>query len=620
MEKLAKYYYVNRRECLYIFIILCITFASYFTALSNGFAFDDVFLVYQNPVIRSWHNIPHLFAMDYWEHAGFKNTGLYRPLTMLSFLLEYSIVGLRPFLYHLDNFTLHFLCSILVYFTLKLMLKEDKVPFLTAMLFAVHPVHTEAVAWVSGRAELLWSFFALLSALFFLKKPVRPISVVLASLFFLLALLSKEGAIVLPVILAAYLVLFEKPDPGQSRASLLLRRLYPYALVFVIYMPVRLLVLGALGPTGFKQVFVNVTGFYSFLFMCKSFTHYIRLSFLPFSLAAEYFFLPPDSLSEFVAFLPPLIIVLTIVFARRIMRFSKTAFFGILVFFIALFPVSNIIPVGILMSERAMYIPVLGPCLILGVAFSKVAGCESLKNGRRYAILMIALILLIFGVNTAKRNPFWHDQRNYMEFRVKMVTHMIELIPNYQSYYFLLAEAYVGLDNYGPEAEKAALEAIRLGPKDHDSHFLLARIYLHQSRLDEALAEAMTAVGINPEDPETLNLASNILRALHRDKEAEMLSGEALKQIDIAIRRSPDNGSLYKMQGIILGSKRRYTEAIEKLRKADELSPETPEIHYLLGVAYFGADQLDAARAELQKALELKPGYKEASDLLQQVL
>jgi len=636
----------DKKEPLYLLLIFGLILASYFNALSNAFVYDDVVLVYQNPVIKNWHNIPRLFNMEYWEHAGFQNTGLYRPLTMLSFLFEYSVAGLKPFLYHLDNILLHFLCSVLVYFNLKIILKEDRTPLFTALLFAAHPVHTESVAWVSGRAELLWSFFALLSTLSFLKTPGRPIHKFLAPLFFLLSLLAKEGAFILPALLAAYLIIFEEPAPGQSRASHLFRRLYPYAAVFIIYLPVRLLVLKGFGPSGNQQILEHIQAYDAFLIMCKAFSHYVRLSFLPFSLQIDYLFPVPHSLFEFEVLLPILSIVLTIVFAGRIIRFSSAVFFGILIFFIALLPVSNIIPVGIIMSERAMYIPVLGPCLILGVFLSKVEGYGALTSGRRYAMVILSLILLTFAVDTAERNPYWHDQKGFLINKTNTYKHWLEIFPNYPPYLFHMAETYIMSGGYGPEAEKAAREAARLNPLNYYPHYALAYIYSRDSKPEQALTEIMTSIKLNPKNPDTLIFAGGILHKLHRDDEAERLLDKAfsigpvnadyymsrsdiltahgdnegaLKQLELASGLFPEEPDPYKMQGVILGSEGRYTEAIEKLKVADDISPDDPEIHYLLGVAYFGAGKMGAAKDELRKTLKLDPGYSDASDLLQRI-
>jgi protein O-mannosyl-transferase len=638
----------NKKEGLYVLAILALVLTSYHNTLGKGFVLDDVFLVYKNPVIKNWHNIYHIFAMDYWEHMGFKHTGLYRPLVMASFLAEFSISGLNPFLYHLDNVLLHFLCSVLVYLNLKLMLgEEDGTPLVAAMLFAVHPVHTEAVAWISGRAELMWSFFALLSALVFLKKPGRPAAVLLSSFLFLLALLSKEGAVILPVILAVYLVVFEKPAPGRSRTSQLFRRLYPYAVVFLfIYLPIRFAVLKAAGPAGEARMLGHDTGYEVFLTMCKAFSHYIRLSFLPFDLSMDYMFPAPETIFRFVVLLPILILAATAAFASRLLQYSRAVFFGIILFFTALLPVSNIIPIGIIMSERAMYIPVLGPCIILGAIISRACGGGLQSTGRRIAGLALALLLLMFTVNTATRNPFWSNDEEYLTYRVKLLKRRLAADRTYSYNYYLLANTYVKLGDYGPNALDNALEAAKIAPENPLTHSLLALIYSHNSMPEEALDEALKSLVINPENADTLNLAASILYTLQRDDEADTMLDKAfsigpakpdfyLTRCDILFKRGekdkallelqrgsalfPDDPSLYFKQGVLLGSEKRFDEAIEKLNMAAEFSDDDPDVCYLLGAAYAGKGDTKAAAAELKKALRINPGNKEALALLERI-
>jgi protein O-mannosyl-transferase len=640
----------NNKERLYILAILALVLLSYSNALTNGFVFDDIYLVYRNPFIKDWHNIPRLFLMDYWQHAGYSNTGLYRPLTMMSFLLEYLLVGFKPFLYHMDNVLLHLLCSVLVFFNLRLILKEDRTPFITALLFAVHPVHTEAVSWISGRAELLWSFFALWSTLAFLKKKGTGGPAVLSSILFLFALLAKEGAIVLPVILAVYMLIFEKPAPGQGKATWLAGRLYPYGVIMMVYMTVRLAVLKSVGPSGGAQIMGLQTHYTVFLFMCKAFTHYIRLAFLPFSLTIDYVF-PIPALLSLTALLPLVAISATAIFAGRIMRYSKAVFFGILVFFIALLPVSNIIPIGIIMSERSMYMPVLGPCIIIGYFVSRAWEDGTSSGLRSMSVVITSAMLLIFAVNSVKRNPFWSNQEKFIAERSAVLRHRIVVSPGYSYNYYLLANTSISAGDYGPETQTAAIEAASISPDNPYAHYQVAFIFAHESQPERALGEIMAALRLNPDDADTLNLAANIFQMLHKEGVADKLLNKAfitgpvtpelylnkgyiliargrldnaLALFDLASRQYPDEPELFKMQGLVLGSKRRYDEAIEKLRIADELdAAEAPavdaEIHYLLGVAYFGKDDIDAAATELKKAIQLRPGYKEAENLLSKI-
>lgn len=189
-------------------VLAAVVFLSYFNALTAGFITDDFGLVVNNPNIKSWSHLEHIFSSGYWDAAGCAR-GLYRPLTIFSFLLEYKFLGLDPKAFHLDNMLLHLAASALCYFLLKELFKEAVAPLAVAILFAAHPVHSEAVAWISGRAELLSGVLSLASMLIFIKKendgrlPLASLSV------FFLALLSKESAVIVPFVIIACVYFFE---------------------------------------------------------------------------------------------------------------------------------------------------------------------------------------------------------------------------------------------------------------------------------------------------------------------------------------------------------------------------------------------------------------------------
>jgi len=634
----------EKNDLLYTLLILAVVVFSYANSVHNTFVWDDKYLVVRNPEIRSLSNIPRLFESGYWASKGHSG-GLYRPLTMLSFAVEYSVAGLNHILFHIDNIALHLLCSILVYLIFGSIMKDRRAALFAALLFAAHPVHVEAVSWVSGRAELLAAAFAFLTALIFIKRPHGARYVLLSCLVFLLALLSKESAVTMPVLLGLYLLLFEKPAPGQSRVRQLAVRLYPFAITFILYLVPRVVVLGgSIGPTPVEWIFINVSPYYRFLTMCQALYEYIRIGFLPFSLNADYIFPPPASLIGFKVLLPIALTAAVLVFAKRIFAFSKPALFGILWFYIALLPVSNIIPVALIMSERAMYIPSAGVCMLLGLAISKAGDVAVLPAVRRASIAapLLVMVLAAFVVGSIDRNPFWKDQDDFEMAQIKEAKKCIGFFPNYAPYYLMLAGLYIEHGRYGEETERALKDAVRLDPDSVPGHTCLAELYYDRGRDEDALAEDVIALSIKP-TPDAYNLAGRLLHELGRD-------GEAKEMLDTGIRFFPDFGELYfnrwylthddgdadkafellrsktefnsedsrsfMMQGIILGARKQYCEAIEKLARSEELKPGDPEVHFFLAVAYLGARLHDKAKAEAQAALSIRPDYPEARALL----
>ncbi len=196
----AKRSYPGRESAFSLLVVVAIACAVYFNSLANQFVFDDRFFIIDHPYTKFLGHLPYIFTTG--QMAG---TGPYRPLVTLSYAFDYQVGGLNPFGYHFVNIILHGANVALLYQVVRLLFGSDPIAFIAALLFAVHPIHTEAVAWIGGRSELLAALFFLLSWLFYLKIPAdrqpRVVSYAPSLLFFFLALLSKEHALMLPAVL-----------------------------------------------------------------------------------------------------------------------------------------------------------------------------------------------------------------------------------------------------------------------------------------------------------------------------------------------------------------------------------------------------------------------------------
>jgi len=631
---------MKRRDQAAVLFIIAVAIVSYFNALSNGFVYDDLYLVLHNTRLGGWNDVPVIFRTGYWEDGG----GLYRPLTILSFLLEHSIAGYNPIIYHLDNLLLHLGCSLLIYAILKPLLDRRPAALFASVLFAAHPVHAEAVAWVSGRAELLSAILALISFRLYTRNPPSRTYAVLSCCAFFLALLSKEAAVVLPLLIAAHMVLFSA-EQGISAKLKRVAGLYPYAAVFLVYMLIRVSVIGKAVPTGEEVTLGNFTPYQVFLVMCESLFQYMRLGFFPISLSEDYLFYPAGSILHFRVAVPLLITALLFIFAARLAKKSRPALFGVLWFYIALLPVSNIIPIGLIMSERAMYLPSAGVCILLGLWFSRAYEAASAKPSRpmAYAVVaMFALTTVLLAAGTINRNPVWKDQEEFSKRVIKMWQRRISLAPGYAPYYSALAKEYINRDEYGPEAEDAARTAIRLDEGDSTAHYCLAMVYMDKGRLTDALGEARTSIRLH-ETAEAYNLAGGILYALGSYDESDSMSEKAaelaprsalylvnrgytrlklddpdtaLALFEKALGLDPDNVDALTGLGEILNGREQYTAAAGKLERAIALNPDKEDAHYSLAVAYMNTGRNELAVRELEKTLAINPDNKEAEDIL----
>jgi hypothetical protein len=258
-----------------IAIILFVSLGVYINALFNGFVYDDLYLVLENQWIRDVTYIPDVFTSALWSFSPkliHSPQNYYRPMIHVIYMIDYHIFGLEPWGYHLTKILFHAGVSVLVFLITLTVFNQCKengylfehkpghlyLPLLAALLFAVHPVHTEAVS--VGTAEVSFTFFYLLSFYLYIKKDVLSGNRFILSLsLFFLAALSKETALTLPFLLVLYDYHVRK---GVSSHGDKLMRYVPYLLVAGLYMGLRIYALSGIAPRGGVH---NLTGFQYFI-------------------------------------------------------------------------------------------------------------------------------------------------------------------------------------------------------------------------------------------------------------------------------------------------------------------------------------------------------------------
>ena len=311
----------TKNNIFIITLIIILTALSYINTLHNSFVYDDNTYVVENRQIRSISNIPKAFISSYPPDA--KEQGLYRPLVTISYIFDYAVWGLNPKGFHLTNLILHILTSIIIYLLALEILKKSWPSLIAALIFALHPVHTEAVTWIVGRAEVMAGLFYFIAFLLYIKAG-ESISLetgcLLAQISLIFCAFSKEMAITLPILLFVYDYYFvlknPSPQPSPQRGEgvekgisqggermkggaekgkggiikWLIERYLPFIIITIIYITVRYAVLGAFGPQK-NLSFAPDTGLYErFLTIIVVIGYYIRLLFLPLNLTVDYVF------------------------------------------------------------------------------------------------------------------------------------------------------------------------------------------------------------------------------------------------------------------------------------------------------------------------------------------
>jgi len=602
--------------------------------LGYGFVLDDFGVVADNPLIKSPANLLRIFGSPYWDSDSYTAL-LYRPLDILSYMAEYTIFGVRPFIYHLDNIILHLACSLLVYLLTRELLPNGKAPLYAALLFGVHPAHTEAVSWVSCRGELLSGIFTLAAVLtFIVSRRGRPRLVYVSYAAFFLGLLSKESAVVAPILVGLYILIFDTDGRG------FVKRLIPvagYAVPLGIFLVMRYPVVG-LTPAVNDEIFQGVSGAGRFLTICRAMFEYIRISALPVGIRPDYVF-PPPSFTDIRVVGPLALLAALVYFTPRLARRNRAALFMSGWFFLALLPVMNIVPAGFIMAARVMYLPSVGACVLLGMAAARAGRHIS---PRAASAAMTATVVLFAGLSAGQAR-IWKDQDANVDAVIEMQRDAAARYPDYPPLVKMRARMLARFRPDAPETDEAVLKAAEVAPLDDaETHETLARLRLKRGDMDKALAEANTSTRLNG-SPNDYNFTATVLEKMKRydealaavdeairlrpSKDAYFVTrgnilmdagrdAEAVKAFTEAARLNPENHDAWLLRGIALDASGDKPAATESIRKAVSLRPDIPELHYFLGVAYTGAGRRDDAERELLEALRLRPGYREAEELL----
>ncbi len=384
----------------------------YANSLTNGFAFDDLWIVRDRQLLHDIGRLWEIITAKYWPitfHAG-----LYRPLTLLSFAVDWAVWNGHPFGFHLANVLLHALVSALVV-ALLLRFFPWWAALAGGLVFAIHPVHTEAVANVVGRGEIFMALFSLAACLVYVRavrgEGLTARAVALIAMFYALACLSKETGVVLPALLLATDLKSPRgtgPRPGAEYARTRVPLLVVLVLVLVAVFALRWAVLGSAVKSVPGPVFEVDSSFTTRLFtMSRIWPRYLELLLLPFQLSADYdpavtlpaSHLTPLGLAGFAVVLGILATAIAVV--RRAPELTMAVLWAA----VTLLPVSNLVITSeIVLAERAFYLPSVAVSIVTALLLTRAR-----PERRRLAALAVALWIVGFSVVTVRRNPVWNS-------------------------------------------------------------------------------------------------------------------------------------------------------------------------------------------------------------------
>ena len=593
----------TRSSALALSLLVLFAGCLYLNSLGNLFTNWDDQMIYSNYQIRSldWENIKAIFT--------YMKGSTYQPVRVLSYAVDYYFWGLNPLGYHITNIVFYILTSIVVFFTLHRLSthlrskappdSHERVALFGAFLFAVHPVHVEAVTWLAARKEGLQGFFFFLAFYLYLRgreeegtKKLLYLTFVLFS--FLVATLSKPAAIVFPAVLLLYEISLKK---NQWMDFVKRHWLFIVFSVFISFIFTYILMRVMLDAGGIKPyrggTFFNnlLMSFYVFLYNIKLLTSTINYS-------AAYTLSVSNPIWEVRTVIFIGITFLLFGLSLWSLRKTKVIFFSFFFFFITLLPYLNIVPISTLLADRYVFIASFSYCFLLGIVFDKLYEFKQQGFSENFfKLLSMALFLFIligYSSMTIRQNQIWENSYT-------LWADAVEKYPDSNTANALMGAVYMelGMD------EKAVgyLErAIQVLPYDYQSRSNLGIIYGKLEQPEKALKELMTAIWLKPED-DTIKI--NLSVFYQRQKEYQ----KAMEILQYLLSKDNHNANLHFRLGLLYKEMGYYDSAISELTRAMELAPHIINPYEELGNIYLTKfKNIEKAKFYYSKGVDAVPG------------
>ncbi len=631
---------MKNEKAIHALLVLIVALLCYANTVGNGFVWTDRTAVVDGEArLHSAGDLAgaflapgRVFQGEPLPGAG----GYYRPVTAISYTVDHALFGENPAGYHLVNIALHGLITLFFFLFIGRLLRNSSVPLLAALLFAAHPIHTEAVAWIGARAALLAALGVMISLYLYAGAERRPGRLAGSLAAFAFALFAKESAASLPLLIVIARPFLRRPGERIFSWS----REAPFFALLFLYLLLRLSALGGIGagsggsiePALLVPTMVRVLG------------GYLRLLLLPWPLhtndAVRISTFPFDAR----AFLALLFIAAVLYAFLRLGRGRREVPFGLAWLGVTLIPVLNIVPLLHFRAERFLYLPSAGFLVAAAFLLDRwgpwFAGRKK-RFGLTAGEITTALVVLVLAFGTVARNRTWKSDTT-------------------------LFSDTLDKNRYAPEANyRLGADAYRNGGYIEAIHLFRAALALdpgwaawlpvtrtladlgfaHQKAGDPASAEPVfqrvlqlspgmekaafglaLSCGSLGRHEEAIGLYREILRenAGHRDATFNLaLEYEALDSLARAeeeyrrlIGIDPGRKDAHLNLGSLLARRALYSEALDEYRAALRISPRDPKIHYNLGLLFARVGEREGAIEAFSSVLELDPDHEDARELL----
>ncbi|MBN2541321.1 tetratricopeptide repeat protein [bacterium] len=566
-------------------LLLClVSLALEYHALKMDFVYLDNHLITNKPgFFNSPTRVSEAFKTNYFAHEPQDHT--YRPLSTLSFILDYSIWKLNARGYHLTNILLNLLCIVMVFFILRMLFRKTLPAFWGAMLFAVFPVNLTAVTWIAGRSILLMAFFALASMLFYIyaRKLNEILYYGLSLFFFALAMLSNEVSLILPFLFILYDLCF----PQNAHDSKIPRTYYLFSALIVLGY---LLVKGIF--TGFQIgtfIFLNGKFIPNLLTVLKNIIILFSRTIFPLKPSFIYTIEPIRSIIHPWAILALGFIALVVIATVILRKKASALLFGLFWILMALLPVSNILKIPHGTAEYFLYLPSLGTIFIFTWLLSMLL--DKCNKNLLKVLLSVVVIVLCFASSVIYHNNARHFRTNKV-----FLMQLNKVNPRYAPGFLYRA----GETSKRTEKLHYINKALELDSTYAKAYNALGSVYYDEHYFELAEEYYRKALRHEPKLAEALYNMGNVRFKMGEYRAAHMYYLESLLL---------DKYNLKVYNTIALGLSRvgNIDMAVTIWEKALEYNPLDIDCNYNLAIAYFSVRFYEEAEKHFKVVLQQDP-------------
>jgi len=621
----------DKKRKIYPILLVIITLVVYSSSLKNDFIYnwDDSGYILKNEVIHeiTAENINTIFTSFYFHN--------YHPLTTMTYAIEYAIVGESPFLYHLNNVILHLL-NVLLVFWMILLLKPKKYDWaaIVALLFAIHPMHVESVAWISERKDVLYAFFylgSIISYLYYKTKGKQLKYYIYSIVLFLLSCMSKSMAVTLPLVLILIDFYVEKE---AFNFKIFIKKIWSFGIQKIMFFIISIGfgIAAVYSQDTAIQNLAPILGPYERIsILSYTFLLYLVKVFTPIQLSAMYPYpLKTAGLLPLKYLIAPLGVMILIVVLFIFRKKIKNIIWGVLFFLLTISIVIQFVPVGgVILSERYTYLPYIGFFFLIASFYDKIRFDTSfvLYKSRKFFVAILFVFLSWFAYASYDRISYWEDGDI-------LFTDVIEKYPNlpfaysnrgylYFDHYAMNTFKEVNQQQFNIYMDKALADynqAIVL-----DSTFLDAvvnrgvllynygQVINNPEMYKMSLRDFNTALRLEGNNKDALLGRANTLSTLGQYEEALPDYNAYILLFENPERRKGDwEAKAYLWRGTAYYKIGEFDKALIDFETATGLLADYWETYYWIGLIYQQKEDFNTAITYFNQSLTMNPEHSES--------